>query len=528
MMGALPNLDPETGDELDIVGMLDSRAASRPDHTFIHTPTATLTYLQLQRRSARLAGALAAHGVGPGSSVTLMMGNSVEQVVTWFALTRLGALCSPLNTALVGDPLTHVLTVTGSRLAVVDADLCDRLTDATPPGQLETLVLNRRTRAAATPTSHSGIARLDLADLTAGGEPAAVAASDPLDPSTLLFTSGTTGVSKACILSRRYIAAQGAAHTRNLGLTEDDVLFCPFPLFHIDAATLTVVAALSVGATAALAPRFSASRFWDQVRASGATVFNFMGATLTILWKQPRTARDRDHRVRLAWGVPMPEWQDEWTARFGFPLYQLYGSTDAGLPAYDPVDGTQRAGACGRVTDLYEVRIAGDLPIGEILVRGRHPGLTMSGYYGMPEATAETIDSDGWVRTGDLGSLDSDGFLTFHGRSSDSIRRRGENISAFEVEQLALSHPDIVEAAAIGVPSELTEEDLMLCVVARPDSCIDPGGLHGFLAQCAPRHMVPRYIELVDELPKTPTQKIEKFKLKQAGVRATTWDAGSS
>lgn len=377
--------------------------------------------------------------------------------------------------------------------------------------------------------SHSG-PEPRLSDLVAAGHHAPLESGDLLDPATLLFTSGTTGPAKACVLSRRYPAAQGAAHAQHLGLHEQDVLYFPFPLFHLDAATLTVIAALSVGATAAVSRVFSARRFWNEVRACRATVFNFMGATLTILWKQAPSDLDRRHRVRLARGVPLPDWQDEWQARFGFPLYQLYGSTDAGIPVYDPLDARQRQRTCGLVTEMYELRIAepGIGGVGKILVRGRRPGLAMSGYYGMPAATAATIDAGGWVHSGDLGALDADGYLTFHGRLSDSIRRRGENISAFEVGELVTSHPDIVEAAAIGAPSELTEDDVKVCVVLRPGSSLDPAGLHAYCADHAPSHMVPRYYEIVPALPKTPTQKVEKFQLRSAGVTGTTWDAERS
>lgn len=532
-MVTLPNLDAETGRELGIVEMLHRQAARDPLRTFIHTPAATLSYGDVLDRSARLAGAFARRGVGEGTSVAVLMDNSVEQVIVWFALARLGALHAPVNTALVGERLRHVLAVAGCRIAVVDAALLARLRDVQDHlAGLDTVVVNDAGESAGLPA-----ATPPLSELMAHGRPVEPAAPDPLEPATLLFTSGTTGVSKACVLSHRYLAVQGAAHARNFQLRADDVLYCPFPLFHIDAATLTVVAALSVGGTAALSRRFSASRFWAEVRACGATVFNFMGATLSILWKQPPSTRDRAHGVRLAWGIPMPEWKERWEDRFGFPLYQVYGSTDAGVPVYDPLDGTQRAGACGRITDLFEVRIDpgpldGDEPdpgprAGEILVRGRHPGLTMSGYYGMPEATAKTIDPDGWVHTGDLGSLDEDGFLTFEGRLSDSIRRRGENIFAFEVEELVTAHPAIVEAAAIGVPSELTEEDVKVCVVRAPGAELDPASLHEYCVQRAPKHMVPRYYEFLAELPKTPTEKVEKFHLKAAGITGSTWDAES-
>ena len=226
----------------------------------------------------------------------------------------------------------------------------------------------------------------------------------------------------------------------------------------------------------------------------------------------------------------MPTWEQEWVERFGFPLYEVYGLTDAGVPCYDPIDRPRRPGTCGRVIDEFDVAIGGpggELLApgeqGEILIRAKEEGTVMNEYLAMPAETAEAFRG-GWFHTGDLGRLDADGYLSFDGRSTDSIRRRGENISLREVEMALLEHPDVVEVAAIGVPSELTEEDLMVVVVPRSGSALTPAGLADFCAERLPAFMVPRYVELVAELPKTPTEKIEKFRLREQGVTTLTWD----
>jgi crotonobetaine/carnitine-CoA ligase len=514
--------------------MLAEAAERTPAAVFIRDTGGDVSYTEAQRRVAALAGGLENHGVSAGTPVALFMANSAEQVVVWFALARLGALHVPLNPALTGSTLRHALRVAAARVVVADAALVGALAAGLfEVGGVDLLVVNGDLADCDAEITASQPA-VALAGLVESGLTARPHPTDELGAATLLFTSGTSGPAKACALSHRYLARQGQIHARQLRLDSDDVLYCPFPLFHIDAATLTVVAALSVSATAALGARFSASGFWDEVRRFDASVFNFMGATLTMLWKQAPSARDRDHRVRLAWGVPMPEWKAEWEERFGIPLFQVYGLTDAGVPVYDPIDGAQRPGRCGRVIEDYELRVeqvASDDPgtgiekVGEILVRGREPGLTMNEYHGMPEATAATVDPEGWVRTGDLGSLDESGYLAFHGRLSDSIRRRGENISAFEVEELLASHPDVLEAAAIGVPSPLTEEDVKVCVTLRPGSRLAPADLFAYCRARAPAHIVPRYIEIVPALPKTPTQKVEKFRLVQSGITRATWDA---
>lgn len=553
--GGKPDVgDQDVGPPAGSITQLLARAVARaPRSVFLRTTAGAVTYGDFARRVATAAGGLAALGVDRDVPVALVMGTSIEQVVVWFALARLRAIHAPLNPALVGAGLRHALAVADAGIVVADEASLGSLLgalagDPAAAARVHTLVVATGHGAEGPPAEPDSTATgmlggdgagdaplghlrtLDLGTVLDHPDPAPAVAGDDLATATLLFTSGSTGPSKACALSHRHLARQGQLHAGAFGLSSHDVLYCPFPLFHIDAATLTVAAALAVGGTAALGARFSASRFWSEVRAFDATVFNFMGATLTILWKQDPDPRDRDHRVRLAWGVPMPTWRAEWEERFGFPLFQVYGLTDAGVPVHDPIDGTRREGACGRVLDEYEVRIdpepgaATDPVVGEILVRGREPGLTMNGYHGMPEATARTITSDGWVRTGDLGSLE-DGWLTFHGRRSDSIRRRGENISAQEVEEVVASHPDVREVAAFGVPSELTEEDVKVSVVLRPGADLEPSALHAHCVAHMAAFMAPRWIEFVDELPRTPTQKVEKGRLRDAGVTAASWDA---
>lgn len=496
---------------LTLADELDGAAAERPDGIFLRVDGEDVSYLDCSVRVLRRARQLWTLGLRPGQAVALLMDNSIEQVVTWFALNRLGTIHAPINPALAGAGLAHTFTTADPVLVVVDA-----------PYQQAAETAGGGTRRVLTITQ--------IADLPEEATFDAVARSD-IDIATLLFTSGTTGPSKACALSHRYLVREGQLHARALGLTRDDVLFCPFPLFHIDAATLTVSAALAVRGTAALGRRFSPSGFWPEVRRTEATVFNFMGATLTMLWKREPSPEDVAHRVRLAWGVPMPEWQQGFEERFGFPLLQVYGSTDAGVSVYDPIGADQRPGRAGRVLPEYEVRIdttrrrPGDRPgVGEILVRGREPGLVMNGYYRDEEATANTI-RDGWVCTGDLGELDADGYLAFHGRLSDSVRRRGENISAFEVEELVASHPDVLEVAALGVPSDMTEDEVLVCVVRRPGARVTAPQIRAHCLDQGPAFMAPRYIRFVDELPKTPTQKTEKFRLRQDGITTDTWDA---
>jgi crotonobetaine/carnitine-CoA ligase len=262
-------------------------------------------------------------------------------------------------------------------------------------------------------------------------------------------------------------------------------------------------------------------------------VFDFMGATLTILHKQPERDDDRDNPVRLGWGVPLPDFAPKFEERFGLQLVEAYGSTDVGVPIYSRPGEPRRPGACGRPISAYDVRLVdGDDvevsvgAVGEIVVRPNEPSLISDGYVGMPEETVKARRNL-WFHTGDLARQDADGFVYFVGRATDTIRRRGENISAFEVEEAIEQHPDVLEASAFGVPSDLTEEDVMVAVVPRPGHDIDPAELIAFCAEHMARFMVPRYVDVVPALPKTPTEKVEKYRLRERGVTETTWDAAA-
>jgi crotonobetaine/carnitine-CoA ligase len=318
---------------------------------------------------------------------------------------------------------------------------------------------------------------------------------------------------------------------RTCAFSARDVFYCPYPLYHVDALAVTVTPALYHATTAAIGVRFSATRFWDEMRRYQATVFDFMGSTLALLWKREPRPDDRDHSARLGWGVPLPDFAPAFEERFGCALTDGYGSTDAGIPVVGVPGKPKPAGACGRAVEGYEVAILSPdgrrLPpdqSGEIAVRADEPHILMEGYVGDPDATLRTWRGL-WHHTGDRGRLDASGYLYFEGRIGDSIRRRGENVSAQELEELIQSHPDVVEAAAIGVPSELTEEDIKVVAITRPGSGLAAPAFTGWMADQLPRYMRVRYVELVDDLPRTDTQKVMKAALRARWRTPGTWDA---
>ncbi|RZT07721.1 crotonobetaine/carnitine-CoA ligase [Mycobacterium sp. BK558] len=496
-----------------LADLLAVNAAARPQQDFLRTANGAIDYARAHRRVEDLAGGFQQLGLHTGQRVMLMMGNGIEHVLVWLALNRIGAVSVPINRDLTPPLVARCIDLVAPAAFVVDADVAIDV----PAGALVLTV-------GAEPGT-----RQRLEDLPATSP--TIVRSETLDPAAMLFTSGSTGVPKACVLSHHYLLRQAQLHVAHLRLRSNDVLYTPFPLFHIDAATLTVGAALVAGATAALSRRFSASRFWDDIRHYQATVFNFMGATANILWKQPPTPADRNHAVRLAWGVPMPACEPEWQDRFGFPLVEVYGLTDAGVPAYQPLDEPRKQGSCGRVIDEYDVSIRDDADnpvptghVGEITISSPERGLLMNEYFAMPDATREALRG-GRFHTGDLGYLDEHRYLYFVARGKDVIRRRGENIAATDVDNAVASHPDVREAASVGVPSDLSEDDIKVFVVTQPDRRPRPQDILAHCQDLVPPYMVPRYVEFVDELPKTPTQKVERFKLAERPLDEHTYDA---
>jgi crotonobetaine/carnitine-CoA ligase len=301
-----------------------------------------------------------------------------------------------------------------------------------------------------------------------------------------------------------------------LKLNESDVLYCPFPLFHADATALTTVPALLLGATAAIAKRFSVSKFWVDIRESGATVFDFMGATLSMLNKVPPRPDDGENPVRVAWGVPVPDWVEEFERRFELKVVELYGSVEASIPVVEDIESPRVPRSCGRVVSGFRVaiqdehgsRVAVDT-VGEIVVRPEEPAVMFDGYFGMPEETLLAF-RDLWFHTGDLGRIDAGGNLYFLGRKKDSIRRRGENISSFEVEEGILLHPDVIECAVVAIASDLGEDEILAYVVLRKGSDLSFEELESHCENVLAKFQVPQFFEILEEIPKTQTGKYAK------------------
>jgi crotonobetaine/carnitine-CoA ligase len=518
---------------LDSLGAELRRAAAEvPNKPFIRMAAGEWTYGQFDEMTDQLAVGLRRQGVQRSENVSLMLPNCIEFAVAWFALSRLGAVAAPVNTSFRGAVLGNALNLVESRLLIVHTTLLASLTEIETDLDSITQVI---VVGGGGVLPRVGALRYQAYTLLQdqGGpteEPLQAVEVNSSELALLLYTSGTTGRSKAAMISHRFVLAQGRLMAEQLALTTSDVLYCPYPMFHLDAAVITIAPALVLRAVAAIGERFSVSRYWDEVRALGGTVFDFMGATLTMLWKQPASAKDRQHSARLGWGVPMPAWAPEFEARFGCRLVELYGLTEAGAVIFPPLDAPRRLGSCGKAVWPYDTRLLDEQGFevpdgepGELVIRPLEPSVIMDGYYGMPEATLAAFRNL-WFHTGDVLKKDADGYLYFVGRRKDIVRRRGENISAAEVEMVIEEHPDVLECAIIGVPSDMTEEEVMACLVLRAGSSLSHEELAGFCAKRMARFMVPRYIRFLDVLPKTPTDKVEKFRLQEQGVTTDTWD----
>jgi crotonobetaine/carnitine-CoA ligase len=493
----------------------------------------TASFEGMAQLAGRLALGLRKLGVGKSDRVAMLLPNCIELVTTWFAASMLGAIEVPNNPGLKGDLLCHNLNNCGAGVLVANAAALGELArnqDRLP--DLHTLIL---VGADVTDARAAGI-RIDrivgfeecLAPVPAF-DLADVHYSDPM---AILYTSGTTGPAKGALMSHHHCYSWVAGMAFNLGYTTADSYFSALPLFHTDAQMFGVYLPLVYGTRATLVDGFSASRFWDQVRASGATATNLLGAMAVILQRAPKRGDDADNPVRICQCIPMVPDQAAFERRFGMRLVTGYGQTETSFVTLD-TESEQRPGSCGRAHPDWEVAIVDDrdrpLPpgmIGEIVSRPRKSWNMFSGYWRADAKTVQTLRNL-WYHSGDAGVMDADGWLYFKHRLNEAIRRRGENISAFEVETVAEKHPDVVESAAFGMPSEFTEEDIMVVAQRKSGSALTPAGLLDHFRACAPRHMVPRYIEITDDaLPRTPTEKVARSTLRQRGITPETFDRG--
>ena len=483
-----------------------------------------VTYADLADKSARFAAGLQALGVRPGDRVALMMPTRPEFLYAWFGILAAGAIEVPIHDAARGPGIAYILDTTGARAFVVDEEHVDHVADQIGGvAGLEQVVATGPTRELDKPV-------VDFAQLL-GHEPITPVERRPSDIASILFTGGTTGPPKGVALPHNHNLNLARGVCDVIGYTEDDAIYSVFPLFHANAKYMTVLASMLSGAKCVIHKRFSASRFWDICLEHDITAFNGQGEMLRILLKQPERDADRTNGVRVVVGAAAAaDLVQEFEQRFGLAVLDAYGMTETGPTLMVPWD-RRRPGAAGLATPWYEVRLVdaddNDVPVGEtgeIAVRPRKPFVMMEGYWGNDAATLASMRNL-WFHTGDNARQDEDGFFWFVGRGTDSIRRRGENVSAWEVERVLADHPELLEAAVYGVPSELGGQEVMVAAVRRPESDITAEQLLDYCTGKMPHFAVPRYVRFMDALPRQHAQRVLKQELKAAGADAPgVWD----
>lgn len=487
---------------------LDERLARHGDRTFVLTDDGAYSYAEIRRRGLQFAAVLAEHRIGKGDSIAILAGNSAAYVAAWFGAAMAGVITATLNNQLLADSLCYTVAQSRCRLIVADqewvAHAHHHLTD-----ELKALPL---------------ITFEDEADFFAklgDREPAHPADVAGGDPSTILYTSGTTGLPKGVVNSHRAYFASGEEAARLLDMTADDRLMVFLPMFHVNPQMMGFMSAIAVGASVALRPRFSASTFFEDAKRFGATGCTYVGTIFSILANR-FPDQQRDHGMKFCFGAGAHG--DVWRAveeRFGMAVHEVYGMTELGGWTTGSPRGQRRYGSCGKVRDDIELMIVDefDNPVppgvkGEIVGRPSKPDRILLGYWQQPDKTVEATRNL-WFHSGDLGSWDEDGYVYYHGRLKELIRRGGEMISPIQIETRLMDLPGVKDCAIVGVPDDIMDEEIKAVIVA--EQAIEPSAVTKFLADYFPRYMLPRFIEFAERIPKTANQKVQRHLMRNVG-----------
>ena len=512
--------------------LIDRWAAERGEQVYaVFDGGVTFTYAQLRQRVVAAAVGLQAQGVRRGQHVLAWQPNTPDMLFTFFAINYLGAVYVPINTAYRGGLLEHVIDNSDAEVAVVHTDLVPRLAGANL-ARLQRLVVTGTASGTASGAAVPADCPLPwvpfeslagtFADLLPLERPI-----EPWDTQSVIYTSGTTGPSKGVLSSYLHMYTNPGPEAWPC-ITGEDRFLVNMPMFHIGGLGLSF-AMLARGGSMVMPQAFSTDRFWTLVRETEATAVFLLGVMATFLLKAPPSPADRDHRVTKAYIVPLAEGAAEFHRRFGPDVYTIFNMTEISSPITSEPN-PQVSGTCGRARAGVDVRLVDDndceVPdgtVGEMILRTDRPWGMNHGYHKNPEATARAW-RNGWFHTGDAFRRDANGNYFFVDRMKDAIRRRGENISSFEVEVEVVAFPAVREAAVIAVPSELGEDEVMAVVAPAPGHEIDPAALLAFLRDRLAYFMIPRYLRVLPELPKTPTAKVLKAELRAQGITPDTWD----
>ena len=504
--------------------VLDHWADAKPDQVFsIFEDNETWTYAETRARARTLGAALQAMDVGEGDHVVVWLPNGKECLEAYCALGYIGAVFVPVNVAYRGDLLAHVIDNADAKLALVHPDLVARLED------INTAMLETVVTVGDTAFPVKGLSALTYAELLVkGGEIAPLSREiEPWDTQAIIYTSGTTGASKGVLSSYLHNYA-GMNRDVWTCVSDDDRYLINMPMFHIGGCFI-VYSMLCRGASIAMTTGFRTNTFWETVERTQSTVVFLLGVMAAFLLKEDPHGEDKTHCMKTMMVVPFNEEATHLAERFGVTVHTIFNMTEISCPIFSPANPTQ-AGYCGRPRDGATLRVVDDNDIevppgttGQLIIRTDQPWAMNHGYYKNPEATVEAW-RNGWFHTGDAFRMTEDGDFFYVDRIKDAIRRRGENISSLEVESQVNEHPAVQECAAIAVPSEFGEGEVMIVLAAKSGQSVEPAELLEFLRPRMAHFMIPRYIRIMDELPKTPTTKIQKGPLREDGITADTWD----
>jgi crotonobetaine/carnitine-CoA ligase len=502
--------------------LLLERAERLGDRLAIDLPAGSLSYVDLADAACRVGNGLRTLGVSRGDRVaTFVDGASSDYIAMWLGTAASGAAEVPLNPELKGELLRHILTESEPTLIVVQDKYVERLDGLGAGSSIPRVVVGD------TATHRPADAPFDEVR-TCEPNPIDISETDTLH---VMYTSGTTGRSKGVIHTNRSALTNTRTALNLIKVTSEDICYCYFPLFHVTGRMFAVMSSLWVGGRAHLTDRFSVTTFWKDVAKTGGTWTVAVGGVLQLLYAKEEADDDRRHSLKLICsGRVPPQIHLPFEQRFGLELLDIYGLTEAGTLIGQRRGEPKVIGTVGRQVPRFEVAIhdENDEPVpvgttGEICVRPREPGAMFSGYWRQPEATLDAFRNL-WFHTGDAGVEEPDGTFRIVDRLKDSIRRLGENVSAFEVEAVINEHPAVQESAAYPAHPEQGDEEVMVAVVVKPGATLEPSELRTFAEERLPRYAAPRFLRVMTELPKTHSQRVEKYRLREAGITPDTVD----
>jgi crotonobetaine/carnitine-CoA ligase len=518
-------MTPRELERLNVREFLESAVERNPDAPLLVWQGTETSYADFNAQVDRAARVWHEAGLRKGDRLAFMLDNSPEFLYAWLGAAKLGGILVAVNTGFRAEETRYLITDSEARFGLIGQPHVRVFGEASSRAhELE------RVLSIGPADGHDDFAAL-MADASPDAPPVELFGDDVI---SLIYTSGTTGKPKGVMQTHRNYVLTGQAYPAWMGMERGDRIYACLPLFHINSQSYSMMGSVGAEGAIVLAPRFSASRFWEDIRRYRVNVFNFIGAMTVILSKSQPSPTDRDHVVKVAYGVPaLPhELRLQLEDRYGMSVVSGFGMSETTFGLLEPPYGERRPGSMGRerhhpdpTVPRTEARVVDDdgrdVPpgvVGELILR--NPAL-MAGYWRDPERTAEAL-RDGWLYTGDMAWRDEDGFFYFSDRKKDIVRRRGENVSSLEVELVLNDHPGVLESAIVGVPSDLTDEELLAVVVRQPGATPAPEELTGWCAERLAPFKVPRFVMFADELPKTPTQKIEKHRIRES------WDASQA